>query len=250
MRYARYEADGGARYGIVEGDSITPISAEPWAEHQAAGEPVPLSGVRLLAPAAPSKLVAIGLNYRSHLGDREPPKVPEPFLKTPSCVVGPGDAIVLPAESAVVQEEAELAVVIGTRCRRASRQDALGFVFGYTCANDVSERDWQSGDLQWWRAKSSDTFGPLGPVIATGLDPSGLAIEARVNGEVVQQSSTADLLFDVPAIIEWVSRAMTLEPGDVILTGTPGTTATLSAGDTVEVELEGIGVLSNPVASE
>ena len=250
MKYARYEAEGAVSYGIVDGDSITPISAEPWAEHQVAGDAVPLSGVRLLAPATPSKLVAIGLNYRSHLGDREPPSVPEPFLKTPSCVVGPGDPIVLPAESAVVQEEAELAVVIGRPCRRASRADALSFVFGYTCANDVSERGWQSGDLQWWRAKSSDTFGPLGPVIATGIDPSGLAIEARVNGEVVQKSTTADLLFDVPAIIEWVSRAMTLEPGDVILTGTPGTTATLSAGDEVQVELEGIGVLSNPVTAE
>ena len=250
MRFARYERDGEVTYGTVQGETVTPISAEPWAEHQVTGDAVPASSVRLLAPVTPSKMIAIGLNYRSHLGDREAPKVPEPFLKTPSCIVGPGDAIVLPSDSTVVQEEAELAVVIGTRCRRATRDSALGHVFGYTCANDVSERDWQSGDLQWWRAKSSDTFGPLGPHIVTGLDPSNLAIEARLNGQVVQSSNTSDLLFDVPAIIEWVSRAVTLEPGDVILTGTPGTTATLSHGDSVEVELEGIGVLRSPVVAE
>ena len=195
-------------------------------------------------------MVAIGLNYKSHLGDREPPKVPEPFFKTPSCVVGQSDAIVLPRESNLVQEEAELAVVFGKRCRGATRANALDYVFGYTCANDVSERNWQSGDLQWWRAKSSDTFGPIGPFIVTGLNPGNLAIEARLNGEVVQKSNTSDLLYDVPTIIEWVSKVMTLEPGDLILTGTPGTTATLNPGDTVEIELDGIGVLSNPVVAE
>lgn len=250
VKYARFSADGSIGYGILEGGTLTRITAAPWRDHEITSESLPVSGVRLLAPAEPSKMVAIGLNYRSHLGDREPPKVPEPFLKTPSSVIGPGDPIVLPAESNVVQEEAELAVVIGRRCRRAGRDEALSYVLGYTCANDVSEREWQSGDLQWWRAKSSDTFGPIGPVIVTGLDPSGLGIEARVNGKIVQQSTTADLLYDVPTIIEWVSRAMTLEPGDVILTGTPGTTATLSSGDTVEIELESIGVLSNPVVSE
>jgi 2-keto-4-pentenoate hydratase/2-oxohepta-3-ene-1,7-dioic acid hydratase in catechol pathway len=195
-------------------------------------------------------MVAIGLNYKSHLGDRTPPAVPEPFFKTPSCVVGQGDTIVLPKDSNLVQEEAELAIVFGKQCRNASKENALDFIFGYTCANDVSERNWQKGDLQWWRAKSSDTFGPIGPFIVTGLNPGNLDIEARLNGKVVQQSNTSDLLYDVPTIIEWVSKVMTLEPGDVILTGTPGTTATLSPGDTVEIELEGIGVLSNPVAAE
>ena len=250
MKFARYEVGESIEYGIVEGETVTRITGAPWGEYETTTDVRPVSSVRLLAPTQPSKMVAIGLNYRSHLGDREPPKVPEPFLKTPSSVIGPGDPIVLPAESRVVQEEAELAVVFGRRCRRASREDALSYVLGYTCANDVSERGWQAGDLQWWRAKSADTFGPIGPVIVTGLDPASLAIEARVNGEIVQKSNTADLLYDVPAIIEWVSRVMTLEPGDVILTGTPGTTATISAGDTVEVELEGVGVLSNPVRDE
>ena len=250
MKFARYEIDGRVEFGVVEGDAVTRITAAPWESHEVTSDARPLSAVRLLAPTAPSKIIAIGLNYRSHLGDRVPPKVPEPFFKTPSCVVGPGDAIVLPQDSNLVQEEAELAIVFGKRCRGATRENALSFVFGYTCANDVSERDWQSGDLQWWRAKSSDTFGPLGPFIATDIDPGNLAIEARVNGEVVQQSNTSDLLYDVPTIIEWVSRVMTLEPGDVILTGTPGTTATLKPGDTVEIELQGIGVLRNPVIAE
>jgi 2-keto-4-pentenoate hydratase/2-oxohepta-3-ene-1,7-dioic acid hydratase in catechol pathway len=250
MKFARYEADGRVQFGVVESDTVTRITAAPWESHVTTSDVRSLSDVRLLAPTAPSKMVAIGLNYKSHLGDRTPPSVPEPFFKTPSCVVGQGDTIVLPKDSNLVQEEAELAIVFGKRCRNASKENALDFIFGYTCANDVSERNWQKGDLQWWRAKSSDTFGPIGPFIVTGLNPGNLAIEARLNGKVVQQSNTSDLLYDVPTIIEWVSKVMTLEPGDVILTGTPGTTATLSPGDTVEIELEGIGVLSNPVAAE
>jgi 2-keto-4-pentenoate hydratase/2-oxohepta-3-ene-1,7-dioic acid hydratase in catechol pathway len=250
MKFARYEADGSTHYGVVNGDLITRITGAPWESHETTSEGRSLGSVRLVAPTMPSKMVAIGLNYKSHLGDRTPPSVPEPFFKTPSCVIGQGDAIVLPGDSSLVQEEAELAIVFGKRCRNASRQNALDYVFGYTCANDVSERNWQKGDLQWWRAKSSDTFGPIGPFIVTDLDPGNLNIEARLNGEVVQKSNTSDLLYDVPTIIEWVSKVMTLEPGDVILTGTPGTTATLSPGDTVEIELEGIGVLSNPVAAE
>ena len=250
MKFARYEVNGEVRYGVVEGDSVTETSGPPTGPYEVLKNRSALGDVRLLAPIVPGKMLAIGLNYRSHVGDRTPPSVPEPFIKTPSSLVGPGDDIVLPRESARVHEEAELAVVIGTRCKGASRANALDFVLGYTCANDVSERDWQAGDLQWWRAKSSDTFTPLGPFIVTGLDPSDLALEGRVNGSVVQQSSTSDLLHDVPAIIEWISKVMTLEPGDVILTGTPGQTATIRAGDHVEVEVEGIGVLSNPVADE
>jgi 2-keto-4-pentenoate hydratase/2-oxohepta-3-ene-1,7-dioic acid hydratase in catechol pathway len=250
MKFARYEADGRVQFGVVEGGNVTRITAAPWESHETTSDRRSLSDVKLLAPTAPSKMVAIGLNYKSHLGDRTPPAVPEPFFKTPSCVVGQGDTIVLPKDSNLVQEEAELAIVFGKQCRNASKENALDFIFGYTCANDVSERNWQKGDLQWWRAKSSDTFGPIGPFIVTGLNPGNLDIEARLNGKVVQQSNTSDLLYDVPTIIEWVSKVMTLEPGDVILTGTPGTTATLSPGDTVEIELEGIGVLSNPVAAE
>ena len=250
MKFARYESNGHVSHGIVEGDSVAPISGPPTGEYEVVGDGVALADVNLLAPIQPGKLLAIGLNYASHVGDRTPPSVPEPFIKTPSSLIGPGDSIVLPRESVTVHEEAELVVVIGARCKRATRENALDFVFGYTCGNDVSERGWQAGDLQWWRAKSSDTFSPLGPFIVTGLDPSDLAIEGRVNGEVVQQSSTSDLIHDVPAIIEWVSKSMTLEPGDVIFTGTPGQTATIHAGDRVEVEIGDIGVLANPVVAE
>ena len=250
MKFARYEVDGEVRHGIVDGETVTEISGPPTRAYEVTENRSALGDVRLLAPIVPGKMLAIGLNYRSHVGDRTPPSVPEPFIKTLSSLIGPGDEIVLPRESTTVHEEAELAVVMGSRCKGATRENALDFVLGYTCANDVSERNWQAGDLQWWRAKSSDTFTPLGPFIVTGLDPSDLALEGRVNGSVVQQSSTSDLIHDVPAIIEWISKVMTLEPGDVILTGTPGQTATIHAGDRVEVEVEGIGVLANPVAAE
>jgi len=250
LKFTRYQVNGAVQYGIVSDDMVTKITAEPWTNYEISSEKHPLSSVKLLAPTMPSKIVAIGLNYKSHLGDRIPPTVPEPFFKTPSCIVGPDDCIILPKDSNVVQEEAELAVVLGKTCKDATKEDALEYVFGYTCANDVSERNWQSNDLQWWRAKSSDTFGPIGPFIVTGLDPYNLDIRAKLNGEIVQNSNTSDLLFDVPSIIEWVSKFLTLEPGDLILTGTPGTTATLNDGDTIEVEVEGIGILSNCVKSQ
>ena len=204
----------------------------------------------MLAPHVPRKIVAIGLNYPSHLGDVEPTVVPEPFLKASTSVIGPGDVIKIPRDAHKVQEEGELAVVIGRRCKGASKADALSYILGYTCGNDVSDRQWQHGDLQWWRAKSSDTFAPLGPFIVTDLDPGNLHLIARVNGRVVQESSTSDITHDVPNIIEFISRVMTLEPGDVVMTGTPGQPADLHPGDIVEVEIEGIGVLTNPVEAE
>tara|TARA_Y100000590_G_scaffold73383_1_gene80811 strand:- start:1497 stop:2249 length:753 start_codon:yes stop_codon:yes gene_type:complete len=250
LKFARYELDGAVHYGIVSGDTVNRITGNPWEKYEVAKESESISSIKILAPTAPSKIIAIGLNYKSHLGDKTAPSVPEPFIKTPSCIVGPNDCIVLPTDSNIVQEEAELAIIFGKTCRNATKQNALDYVFGYTCANDVSERDWQKNDLQWTRAKSSDTFGPIGPFIVTGLDPYNLAISARLNGQTVQSSNTSDLLFDVPSIIEWVSKFITMEPGDLILTGTPGTTATLNDGDTIEIEVEGIGVLSNCVKAE
>ena len=253
-RFARYEAHGEVAYGVVEGDVVKQLTGSPFEEHQVTDHTHPVSDVTLLAPVVPGKVVAIGLNYKSHLGDREPPKVPEPFLKTTSSVVGTGQAIVIPrdaiADGVNMQPEAELSVVIGKQCRRATKANALSYVLGYTCGNDVSARQWQRNDLQWWRAKSSDTFSPLGPYIATDLDPGNLHLVCRVNGKTVQDQMTSDLLYDVPTIIEFVSRAMTLEPGDVIMTGTPGAPGDIKPGDTVEVEIEGIGILSNPVKAE
>ncbi len=261
-KYARFEHEGVVSYGVVEGDSVQGITAAPYEEHELTGEAFALADVNLLAPVMPGKIIAIGRNYVSHLvhsaslvgGDIDLPKVPEPFFKTPSSVIGPNDPIVIPqeaiSEGVLVEEEAELTLVIGKRCRRATRENALDYVFGVTCGNDVSARNWQRGDLSWWRAKSSDTFSPIGPYIATGLDPDNLLLTGRVNGEVIQQSNTDDLAHNCSRIIEFVSSVLTLEPGDVIMTGTPGEPGAIKSGDTVEVELEGVGTLSNPVVAE
>ena len=252
--FARYEANGEIAYGIVEGDTIKQITAAPYEDYEVTDQTHALSEVELLAPSTPTKVVAIGLNYKSHLGDHPGPKVPEPFIKTPSSVIGHEESIVIPRDaiedSVVVQPEAELSLVIGKRCKRATRENALSYVLGYTCGNDFSARDWQSNDLQWWRAKSSDTFTVLGPVVVTDLDPGNLRLRCRVNGKTVQDQVTSDLLHDVPAIIEFVSRVMTLEAGDVIMTGTPGSPGSVQPGDTVEIELEGVGILKNPVTAE
>ena len=253
-KFARYEAHGEIAYGVVEGDVVKQITASPLEDYQVTDHTHALSEVRLLAPIVPNKIIAIGLNYKSHLGDREPPKVPEPFFKTTSSLIGPNDSIVIPREaledSITIQEEAELTLVINRRCKRVSKADALSVILGYTCGNDISARQWQRGDLQWWRAKSSDTFSPIGPYIVTDLDPGNLNLSARINGKTAQQINTSDLLYDVPTIIEFVTSVMTLEPGDVIMTGTPGQPGDLHPGDTVEIEIEGIGILSNPVRAE
>ena len=162
-------------------------------------------------------------------------------------MIGPGEPIVLPRGQGRVDEEAELVVVMGRRCRGVGRTEALSHVLGYTCGNDVSARVWQKNDLNWWRAKSSDTFSPLGPIIVTDIDPSAALIVGRINGREVQRCMSADLIFDVPSLIEWISRAVTLEPGDLIFTGTSGEPAELHGGDTVDVEIDGIGVLRNTV---
>ena len=252
--YARYSVDGEIAHGVVEGGSVRRLTAAPYEEHEATDDARALDEVKLLSPVMPGKVIAIGLNYRSHLGDRTPPSVPEPFFKTASSVIGPGDEIVIPkealAEGVNIQPEAELAVVISKTARRVSADDALDYVLGYTCGNDVSARTWQANDLSWWRAKSSDTFTPLGPVIVSGLDPSALHLVGRINGEVSQEQMTSDLLYGVPRIIEFVTSVLTLNPGDVIMTGTPGSPSNIGDGDVVDVEIDGIGKLTNPVRNE
>ena len=224
--YARFEAHGDVHYGVVEGDAVRAITAAPYEDHEVTDHTHSLDDVKLLSPVMPGKIVAIGLNYRSHLGDRTPPSVPEPFFKTASSVVGPGDDVIIPTEAleegVSVQPEAELALVISKKARRVSKEDALDYILGFTCGNDISARNWQAGDLSWWRAKSSDTFSPIGPVIVSGLDPSNLHLVGRINGETSQEQMTSDLLYGVPEIVEFVTRVLTLEPGDVIMTGTPG----------------------------
>ncbi len=248
--YVRFRQGARAAYGILDGETVRELKGPPYAQAEETGVRHKLGEVKLLFPCTPPKVLAVGLNYKSHLGSRQPPARPEIFYKPTSCLLSPGDAIVIPEGARNVHYEGELVLVIGRRVRRASREQAREAIFGVTCGNDVSERDWQNGpdkDLQWWRAKGADTFGPLGPSIARGLDYGKLLLRTRLNGQVVQEQSTSDLLFDGPAIVSWVSRFVTLVPGDVIYTGTPGQTKPMKPGDTVEVEIEGVGVLRNPV---
>ncbi len=253
-KYARFLAHGEIAYGVVEGDDVKQITAAPYEDHEVTDHTHTLDEVKLLAPVVPNKVVAIGLNYRSHLGDRKPPSVPEPFFKTTSSVVGPGDDVIIPREAleegVTVQPEAELSLVIGKKSKRVSREDALDHILGYTCGNDVSARNWQANDLSWWRAKSSDTFTPLGPFIVSDLDPSALRLIGRINGEVVQEQVTSDLLYGVPEIIEFVTRVLTLNPGDVVMTGTPGAPGDVHDGDVMDVEIAEIGTLTNTVRNE
>ena len=252
--FARFEIDGAVLHGIVEGPAIKEISGSPLNDYSETGNSHNLQDVKLLPPVSPRKIVAIGLNYRSHLGDKPGPAAPEPFLKSSTTVVGQGDNIVIPKiaieEGVKIQPEAELALVIGKDCKGATQENALDYVFAYTCGNDVSARDWQANDLQWARAKSSDTFGPIGPWMTTDLDPTNIQVICRVNGEEKQNQNTSDLLHPVTRIIEYVSSVITLQVGDVIMTGTPGTPGDIHPGDVVEVELSGVGVLTNPVVAE
>lgn len=252
MRYVRFLHDGKPRYGLLEGDMVQPLAGGLFDPPKAQGPRLQLAKVKLLYPCEPPKALAVGLNYKSHLGNRPAPSRPEIFYKPTSCLQHPEGEIVIPPDAKNVHYEGELVVVIGKRLKNAGRDAAREAIFGVTCGNDVSERDWQHGsdkDLQWWRAKGADTFGPLGPVIARGLDYSRLKLQTRLNGQVVQEQLTSDLLFDCPAIVSFISRYVTLMPGDVIYTGTPGATRAMKPGDLVEVEIEGIGVLRNRVTA-
>lgn len=248
--FVRFQHPGGVGYGRHAGNVIEELSAAPFAGGVATGRSFAVEAVKLLSPCEPRKIFAVGRNYKSHLGTRPAPAQPELFWKPVSALQDPGGPIVLPPEASNVHFEGELVLVIGRRGKSLSRDEARAAIFGVTCGNDVSEREWQSGpskDLQWWRAKGADTFAPLGPMIVTDLPYDDLALTTRVNGEVVQSQRTADLLFDCATVVAFASRFVTLEPGDLFYTGTPGNTRALRAGDVVEVEIEGIGVLSNPV---
>jgi 2-keto-4-pentenoate hydratase/2-oxohepta-3-ene-1,7-dioic acid hydratase in catechol pathway len=249
-RYVRYERQGTVSYGVLEGEAVRRLSGDLFGAHQITPETHKLSEVKLLYPCQPPKVFAVGGNYKSHLEGRPAPKRPEIFYKPTTSLQHPGEPIVIPADARNVHYEGELVVVIGKRLKRASEAEAREGIFGYTCGNDVSERDWQNGpdkDMQWWRAKGADTFGPMGPAIVRGLELAQARLRTRLNGKVVQEQLVSDLLFGPVAIVSWISRYVTLEPGDVIFTGTPGTTSAMKPGDVVEVEIDGIGVLRNPV---
>ncbi len=249
VRYVRYEQRGKIAYGILAGDTIREMRGGLFGKQAETGTRVKLSAVKLLWPCEPKTVLAVGLNYKSHLGNRKPPDKPELFFKPLTSLQHPEGNIVIPPGSKNMHYEGEFVIVMGKKAQRVTADKAMDYVFGYTCGNDVSERDWQSGDLQWWRAKGSDTFGPLGPVIVTGLDYKPARLQTRVNGVVKQSQLLSDLLFDVPAIVSFASQFVTLEPGDVIYTGTPGATSAMKHGDVVEVEIDGIGILRNRVVN-
>lgn len=240
VRIVRFILDGKVRGGSLSLEDRRIVSS---------GEVLAMEDVELLAPCQPSKIVCVGLNYAEHAKELKMKLPDEPilFLKPPSAVIGPGAEIVVPESSDRVDYEGELGVVIGKRCKAIAADEAQKYILGYTCFNDVTARDLQQKDGQWTRAKSFDTFAPFGPWISN-IDSSDADIKTRVNGKVRQTSNTSDLIFGVPKLIEFISRVMTLEPGDVIATGTPPGVGRLEKGDVVEVEIEGIGVLKNKVA--
>jgi 2-keto-4-pentenoate hydratase/2-oxohepta-3-ene-1,7-dioic acid hydratase in catechol pathway len=253
MKLYRFEHDGAPRWGREHGASMLRLlDGDPFGRARDGKETVALCDVRLLAPVTPSKIVAIGLNYKDHAAEQGKPVPAEPlmFLKPPSAVIGPGVAIEIPSWAGRVDHEAEMGIVIGTTARDVKDAAAgRAHILGAVCVNDVTARELQNKDVQYTRAKGFDTFCPVGPCLATGLDYGNLRVSGRVNGAVRQESSTAQLIFDVGHLVWAVSRVMTLHPGDIISTGTPSGIGPLRPGDVVEVEVEGIGVLSNPVGT-
>jgi 2-keto-4-pentenoate hydratase/2-oxohepta-3-ene-1,7-dioic acid hydratase in catechol pathway len=248
MRVVRVLNGEDVRYGLADDSTVTLISDEPFAAWEPE-EDVQLASAKLLSPVVPTKIVCVGINYRTHAAEmgHELPKEPVIFLKPATAVNSPNGAIHIPDMSARVDYEGELAVVMGRRARSVSVDEISHHILGYTCANDVTARDLQAVDGQWTRAKGFDGFCPLGPWVDTDLDPRDLKIETRLNGEVVQSARTSDMIFDVPQLVSFVSHVMTLLPGDVVLTGTPGGIGQMRRGDVVEVTIEGIGSLSNKV---
>ena len=248
-KYVRYSTADIISFGILEGDTIKELDGNIFERAQPTGKTVNLSEVKLLAPCVPSKVIAVGLNYKSHVADRPTKPYPGLFWKPPSCIIGPGDDIVFPEGAVNVHYEAELVLVMGRKGKNITKEAAANHIFGVTAGNDVSERDWQKNDLQWFRAKGSDTFGPIGPAIVQGLNYNDLLVQSRLNGEVRQSQRTSDLIYDVATIVSYVSGFVTLLPGDIIFTGTPGQTKAMSPGDVIEVEIEGVGILRNTIAS-
>lgn len=258
MKFVRFRDQGKAAYGRLEGDNVREITELPFPNIMKytadpslveTGRSKIIGDVELLWPCEPSKILAVGLNYKSHLEaqKRTPPKNPEIFYKPASALLKPEGEIRIPTGAQNVHYEGELVIVIGAETRRVQASEAESRIFGFTCGNDVSERYWQKNDLQWWRAKGSDTFAPMGPAIVTDFDWRQGRVETRLNGTVVQSGHFSELLFDPTVIVSYVSQYVTLFPGDVIYSGTPGDTAAMKPGDILEIEIPGIGVLRNQV---
>lgn len=252
MKFVRFQAADGEKYGILEEENIRVIEGDFFnSEYRITEEVIPLRRAKLLAPCLPGKVLCVGLNYKEHAEEVgfALPKQPLIFLKSTSSINHPGGKIIYPPETQQLEYEGELAIVIKKEAKNLRAEEAYDYIFGYTCANDVTARDIQRSESQWMRSKSFDTFLPLGPCIATDIDPSNLSIRSYLNGEIRQDSSTAMFIHKIPEILEFATQGMTLYPGDVILTGSPKGTGAMKIGDLIEVELEGIGRLSNVVAA-
>jgi 2-keto-4-pentenoate hydratase/2-oxohepta-3-ene-1,7-dioic acid hydratase in catechol pathway len=253
MRIVRYQVeDEPAKFGWLLDDMVGEISGDLFGKYRRRAAKTPLADVTLLPPSHPSKIICVGRNYVDHAKElgNEVPQVPLIFLKPPSSVIGNGQNILLPEQSSQVEHEAELVVVIGKRGRNVTTEDAKKYILGYTVGNDITARDLQKSDDQWTRAKGFDTFCPFGPWIDTDFDPSDAVVTCRVNGQMRQMASTRDMVFGVPTLIAYISSVMTLEPGDLIFTGTPAGVGELKAGDKVEVEIDGLGSIMNGVKAE
>ncbi len=251
-KYVRYQMGEAVSYGVVEGDRVIKLDGDLFGKWTKTSTSHSLKDVKLLVPSKPSQVLALAGNYKSHLKEEEiPPKfqIVQAFFKSPSCLVPNGANIVIPPGTNEVHFEAELVLVIGKTAKNVPEHQALDYVFGVTCGNDVSARDWQKNDVQWWRAKGSDTFGPCGPFLVTGLNPDDLRVQMRVNGETLQDQRSKDLIHSCAKQVSVISQHITLHPGDLIFTGTPGKTSAIKPGDVCEVEIEGIGVLKNNVTA-
>jgi 2-keto-4-pentenoate hydratase/2-oxohepta-3-ene-1,7-dioic acid hydratase in catechol pathway len=246
-KYVRYEHDGATSYGVLEGETIHQLGGNVFESPERTGVTVALGDVTLLPPSEPKKVVAAGLNYRSHLGGATPAEYPGLFDKHATSLIGHEAEITYYEDATNLHFEGEMVLIIGKVTRNVSVEDAPDHIFAVAPGNDISERVWQSNDLQWFRAKGADTFGPVGPVMARGVDYNDLLLQTRVNGEVLQSQRTRDLLFDSAYLVSYASRYVTLEPGDMIYTGTPGATSAMQPGDVVEIELENVGVLRNTI---
>ncbi len=251
VKYVKYHSHDVDSWGILENETtIQELSGPPFdGTAKPTGRRIELADVKLLAPAEARKVIAAGLNYRSHIGQASPAKYVGLFAKYPTSLIGHDDNIVYPADATDLHYEAEICVVIGKKAQNITEAQVKDHIFGVAPCNDVSERAWQKQDLQWFRAKASDTFGPMGPALVTNVDYNNLKLIGRHNGQVVQETTTDLLIFSIDNIVSYTSRYITLEPGDVIFTGTPGTTRAMKPGDTFEVEIEGIGTLRNKVVA-
>jgi len=247
-KYVRYEYNGTVSYGILEGETIYQLRGNIFESPSRTGNAVQMSDVRLLTPTAPKKVVAAGFNYRSHIGEQNPAEYPGLFDKHATSLIPHEAEITYYEDASNLHYEGEMVLIIGKTAKNVSVSNAPDYIFAVAPGNDVSERVWQGADLQWFRAKGADTFGPVGPVMARGVNYNDILLETRLNGEVKQSQRTKDLIFDSSVLVSYVSRYVTLEPGDMIFTGTPGSTSAMKPGDTVEVELEGVGILRNTIS--